>query len=56
MPEEDSSSEIELLTPDQGVVVVEISMVDTRWQDQPARLISLRDVTEGRRMVSYNFV
>jgi len=51
LPAGDASSEIELLTPDQGVVVAELRAVEMRWQDEPARLISLRDITEGRRMV-----
>lgn len=51
LPAEDSTSEIEILAPDRGVIVSELRAVRMRWQDEPALLISLRDVTEGRRML-----
>src|SRR5438552_3216674 len=41
--------EIEVVRPQGLTVTVELRMVDTDWDGQPARLISLRDVTDRKR-------
>ena len=44
------STEIELLRPDGGRVTVELRAADVEWQGRPARLASLRDVTDRRSL------
>ena len=42
-------AEIDLIHPDGSSLVAEMRVVDTDWGGAPARLVSLRDITEHRR-------
>ncbi len=42
-------TEIEILRRGQGVIVVELRHVEAAWEDEPAILVSLRDVTDRKR-------
>ncbi|HKO17056.1 MAG TPA: ATP-binding protein [Gemmatimonadaceae bacterium] len=42
-------AEVEVVRPNQQTVTVELRYVDIDWQEQPAHLISLRDVTDRKR-------
>src|SRR5205085_1668944 len=43
------AAEIEVVRPHGVVVSAELRVVDIEWDGQPARLISLRDVTDRKR-------
>jgi signal transduction histidine kinase len=43
------ATEIEIVRRGAGVVVAELRLVDAAWEDQPALLVSLRDVTDRKR-------
>jgi signal transduction histidine kinase len=43
------STEIEVVRPRGEVVSVELRVVDIEWENSPARLVSLRDVTDRKR-------
>lgn len=42
-------TEIEIVRRDKGVIVVELRHVEAAWDDEPAILVSLRDVTDRKR-------
>jgi putative nucleotidyltransferase with HDIG domain len=42
--------EIEILRPDDARISVELHTVDTSWGGEPAHLLTLRDLTERRRL------
>jgi signal transduction histidine kinase len=42
------ATEIEIVQRGTGVVVAELRLVDAAWEDEPAMLVSLRDVTDRR--------
>jgi signal transduction histidine kinase/ActR/RegA family two-component response regulator len=48
----DEPSELTVLRPDGERTLVELRATELRWQGQPARLASLRDVTERRQVES----
>jgi signal transduction histidine kinase len=43
------AAEIDVVRPKDGVVSAELRVVDIEWDGQPARLISVRDVTDRKR-------
>ncbi|HEX3866053.1 MAG TPA: ATP-binding protein [Gemmatimonadaceae bacterium] len=43
------AAEIEVVRPGDGVVAAELRVVDIEWDGAPARLISIRDVTDRKR-------
>ena len=43
------STEIEIVRRGAGVVLAELRLVDAAWEDEPAMLVSLRDVTDRRQ-------
>jgi signal transduction histidine kinase len=43
------SAEIEIIRPDGSPVAAELRVVETDWEDEPARLITLRDITDRKR-------
>ena len=43
------SSEIEMLRPRGPGIVAEVRVVETQWDNEPARLVSLRDCTDRKR-------
>jgi signal transduction histidine kinase len=43
------STEIEIVRRGTGVVLAELRLVDAAWEDEPAMLVSLRDVTDRRQ-------
>ena len=45
----DDTAEIEIVRRDAGVVVAELRVVDSMWEDEPATLVSLRDVTDRKQ-------
>lgn len=47
---EGETSELELLSADKGMVVVEMRVADTEWDDNQAMVVSLHDITERRRI------
>lgn len=48
--DENNAFEISILQLGQGALTVEVRSVATQWEGQPAKLVSLRDVTERKRM------
>lgn len=42
-------TEIEIIRRGKGVIVVELRHVEAAWEDEPAILVSLRDVTDRKR-------
>ena len=42
------ATEIEIVRRGRGVVVAELRLVETAWDDEPATLVSLRDVTDRK--------
>ena len=42
------ATEIEIVRRGAGVVVAELRLVDAAWEDEPAMLVSLRDITDRR--------
>ena len=42
-------TEIEIIRRSKGVIVVELRHVEVAWEDEPAILVSLRDVTDRKR-------
>lgn len=42
------ATEIEIVRRGAGVVVAELRLVDAAWEDEPAMLVSLRDVTDRK--------
>ena len=42
------AAEIEIVRRGSGVVVAELRIVDSMWEDEPATLVSLRDVTDRK--------
>ncbi|HEY2065475.1 MAG TPA: ATP-binding protein [Gemmatimonadaceae bacterium] len=42
------ATEIEIVRRGRGVVVAELRIVDTAWEEEPATLVSLRDVTDRK--------
>jgi signal transduction histidine kinase len=42
-------AEIELVRPDGKAVTAELRVVDVMWEGDPARLVSVRDITDRRR-------
>lgn len=51
LPAEGHDAEIELHAPDRGLVVAEMRATPISLPDGRATLVTLRDITEGRRMV-----
>ena len=43
------ATEIEIVRRGSGVVVAELRLVDAAWEDEPAMLVSLRDVTDRKQ-------
>ena len=43
------ATEIEIVRRGTGVVVAELRLVDAAWEDEPAMLVSLRDVTDRKQ-------
>ena len=43
------ATEIEIVRRGAGVVVAELRLVDAAWEDEPAMLVSLRDVTDRKQ-------
>lgn len=43
------SAEVEVVRPQGEIVTAELRVVDIDWQGEPARLVSLRDVTDRKR-------
>ena len=43
------ATEIEIVRRGDGVVVAELRLVDAAWEDEPAILVSLRDVTDRKQ-------
>src|SRR5215208_7231612 len=43
------TAEIDVVRPGDGTVSAELRVVDTEWEGEPARLVSLRDVTDRKR-------
>jgi signal transduction histidine kinase len=43
------SAEIEIIRPGGSAVAAELRVVDTDWGDAPARLVTLRDITDRKR-------
>jgi signal transduction histidine kinase len=43
------ATEIEIVRRGAGVVVAELRLVDAAWEDEPALLVSLRDVTDRKQ-------
>ena len=44
------STEIELVRATGDMTIVEMRMTQVRWQDMPAQLVSMRDITERKRL------
>lgn len=49
-PLTDESTEVEITHRDGSMVVVEMRVIETDWEDQRAYVVSLRDMTERKRM------
>jgi signal transduction histidine kinase len=45
----DEPSEIEIVRRDKAKIVAELRVVEAAWDDEPASLVSLRDVTDRKR-------
>jgi signal transduction histidine kinase len=43
------SAEIEIIRPSGGTVAAELRVVETDWEGHPARLVTLRDITDRKR-------
>jgi signal transduction histidine kinase len=43
------ATEIEIVRRGDGVIVAELRLVDAAWEDEPAMLVSLRDVTDRKQ-------
>jgi signal transduction histidine kinase len=43
------SAEIEIIRPGGSAVAAELRVVETDWEGQPARLVTLRDITDRKR-------
>ena len=43
------ATEIEIVRRGAGVVVAELRLVDAAWEDEPAMLVSLRDITDRKQ-------
>lgn len=45
-------SEIEIVRPEEGIVTVELRWVEIEWEGRPAHLVSLRDISNRKRLES----
>src|SRR5215216_3163036 len=43
------TAEIDVVRPGGGTVLAELRVVETEWEGEPSRLVSLRDITDRKR-------